>query len=338
MKNTAVYNFIIPETRGYTLEDFAEGTLEDFGHLYVRGEYCWGLQTFKVLQHGRLDVRLSHSYDHEAVNLGHGNALRGIRPERGAFAVCMQADFPHFPLADLHVVQNPDQQDKRSIYMPLWPQIGLVPRSPERREVRVLAYQGRIDFAALDVSRLGKDLEPHGIEFRVLGEDEWADLSEVDLLLGIRTFGRKAFRRKPPSKLTNAWHAGVPFIGGWDSAFTHAGVPGEDFIRVGGYDELLNAVVGLKDDPVRYARLVENGRKKAPEYTFEALADRWEKLLTGPVDGAYSRWRADPMSSAKFYIRNASYKVNQRLRQTVRGAYSIPLVKELRHRHFDPVK
>lgn len=338
MGDTAVYNFIIPETKGFTLTDFTEGTLEDFGPLYARGEYCWGLQTFKVLQRSGLNVRLSHGYDREAVNLGHGNALRGIRSQSGAFCVCMQADFPHFPPADLHIVQNPDQEEARSVYMPLWPQIGLVPRARGRREVRVLAYQGRIDFAALDVSRLGSDLDPHGIEFRILGEGEWADLSEVDILLGIRAFGRKAFRRKPPSKLTNAWHAGVPFIGGWDSAFIHAGVPGEDFIRVENYEELLAAVIGLKDDAALYAKLVENGRKKAPGYTFDALARRWEELLAGPVDEAYGRWRADPGSSVKFYARTTAYAVSSRLRQAARRAYSISLVKELRHRYFDPVK
>jgi glycosyltransferase involved in cell wall biosynthesis len=131
-----------------------------------------------------------------------------------------------------------------------------------------------------------------GWEPRLPGLDHGADLSQVDALVGIRSLDTRTHDRKPASKLVNAWLAGIPFIGGYDSAFAQVGTPGEDYLRVGNLEELKDALIRLREDAELYARLVQAGRQRATAHDRAAVTTAWLKFLNETAYPAFA-WREE---------------------------------------------
>lgn len=152
----------------------------------------------------------------------------------------------------------------------------------------------------IDPSRLVQDGENLGCRFVFKGEGQWQDMHDIDVLLGIRSFSKKRYDSKPPTKLFNAWHSGIPFIGGYDSAYVQVGVPGDNYLRVSSYDELIAAILELKNNIHLYRQLVENGRVAATAYTPESITDMWIHFLEKEVWPAFIKWsdgRRRPVTS-----------------------------------------
>lgn len=332
------YNFIIPKRQDYTLAQFREGSVDQFNHLYCIGEFCWALQSYFHLKELGLAVSLSNELDPDAVNLAHGNILRHMHKRWDCFCVSLQADFPHYPLAQCHIVQNADQEEHDAFFIPCWPQPGLIKRDSTRDQVINVAYQGVRYFTAIDEDQLNKDLKELGMNFKVLDEAEWHDLRAVDILIGIRCFTGKKYRRKPASKLVNAWIAEIPFIGGCDSAFTQIGLPDVDYLRVDTYEEMLESITRLKTDPDLYRSLVENGRNKSELYSSHAVADRWKQVLENHLATAFLEWENDRPGAGWFRLMVVWYHTDAAIKKVLRWCYRIPAVKYLRDHYYDPVK
>jgi hypothetical protein len=141
-------------------------------------------------------------------------------------------------------------------------------------------------------------LKSRGLEFRHLDSDNWNDYSGVDVLLAVRSFDKALHENKPPSKLLNAWHARIPLVAGYDSAFQQVGQPGHDYLRVRTLDEAIDAICLLRDDPDRYRSIVAAGVARASEYTRDRISDAWENLLLGPIAYLYQRWNERRLVSA----------------------------------------
>lgn len=332
------YNFIVPQERDLSLDKLENGVFEEFSHLYSRGEFIWGHQTYRALKDLGLPVSLSFDLNPDAINLAHGNVLRSMKRRADCFCVSLQADFPHFPLAHYHIVQNQEQVAKNAAFISHWPQPRQLVRDHTRSTVRKVAYQGARIFSDLDEYRLNSDLKKHDIIFEILDESEWINLSEVDVLVGIRSFGKKKYKRKPATKLIDAWHAGIPFIGGWDSAYTQIGVPGENYLRVSSYGELLDCIVQLKNDDQLYGRMVEAGEKRAVEFTFNATAQQWKNLLEGDISRVYSEWEHRPLRVLRYNAKSVWYVLCALLKHCIFKFYKVPTIKYLRDRYYDPVK
>ena len=332
------YNFIVPPMTGFPLAELENEISDGVALFFSRGEFIWGLQTYKILKDLGLPVKLSFELDAEAINLAHGNVLRSLNKRFDCFCVSLQADFPHFQLAQYHIVQNQEQVAQNASFIPHWPLPGQIPRDPNRSGVRKVAYQGARDFTDLDEHRLNADLKKHDITFEILDEKNWPHLSGVDVLVGIRSFSNKQYKRKPPTKLIDAWHAGIPFIGGWDSAYTQIGVPGEDYLRVSSYKEFLDCIVRLKEDEDLYNRLVAAGRKKASSYTFDAIARQWGNLLGSDIRIRYDEWKKAPAKQWKYMLMRAAYTREEFQKAAAQRLYRIPGLKRLRDLYYDPVK
>src|SRR5690606_12799758 len=100
-------------------------------------------------------------------------------------------------------------------------------------------------------------LENLGVRLEVFHADRWHDYREVDGVVAIRGFGPSPYLHKPATKLYNAWLAGVPFIGGRDSAYAGDGTVGKNFLQAATPDELLQQVCRLKENPDLTRALVE---------------------------------------------------------------------------------
>jgi hypothetical protein len=301
-KDGPIFNFVINDSDGEIeeyrkLDSVSEMVKKNTGlaaKVFAKGELTWCLQTFLNLSKiESLNLQCSNKLSEDCINIIHSDTLLNFRGNDNHFIVCVQADYPRRHWSHYHLVQNKNQLLVNTSYIPHWVQPGLIKRNPDRKDVKRVAYSGQTFNKNLagteDIWK--KMLEPHGIEFITLSNDSWHDLSTIDILIGIRSFDTNPYNNKPPSKLFNAWHAGIPFIGGWDSAYRQVGVPGEDYLKVRTGQEALEAILNLKNDAGLYNKLVNNGTQKAQLYTQETITKIWEETLLNPVYQRYKTWK-----------------------------------------------
>ena len=105
------------------------------------------------------------------------------------------------------------------------------------------------------------------------------DSPDVDAVVAVRGFGKSNQPHKPATKLYNAWLAGVPFIGGNDSAYRAEATPGTDYLVAGSPDEVIDLVLKMRNSPEWRAKIVANGRTRSEEVGSHKLARSWGTLL-----------------------------------------------------------
>jgi hypothetical protein len=291
--------------------------------VFIRGDLNWCLQTYLILaRRGRLAVQCSNKLKDDCINLIHSDHLLRLRGDAHSFLVCIRADYPRRLWAQYHLVQNQQQCKAGAGYLPHWVQPGLIKRHPARQQVKRVAYagapiKGNLAGSWTEWKRL---FEPHGLEFVLLPSGSWHDLSSVDVLLGIRTFGRAPHHSKPPTKLLNAWHANIPFVGGHDSAFKQIGTPGEDYLLASSPKPALAAVLQLRDDPALYTTLVSMGQQRANEYAEACLAERWEEMLLTTIAGRYRKWKQQPAyERIRFRVLQEAGLIEHNTKQLIKG-------------------
>lgn len=242
----------------------------------------WILLTFARLAKAGCPVRLCHAIPNEGiVFVLTGSLPADFQAPAGVFLVGVVADgLPH-PACHFHILQNAAHARRlpQSCFIPHWPQPGLIPRDTARGD----RFENVLFFG--DPPNLAPELrEPgfsariernFGVTFRMAENGCWHDYSAADAALGIREFGSRPFLRKPATKLYNAWLAGVPFIGGADSAFSADGRPGLDYFRCTTLRQVESALRLLAECPELRARMVEAGRVSAEIFAPECLLARW---------------------------------------------------------------
>ena len=258
------------------------------------GAAGWILQTFLFLKRRGNDVRLSDSMPSQGVAIVHFDDV-GLRSYGlNSFMVVIRADRPVVDLCDLQIVQNPRAvKSRRDFFIPYWPQPGLIPRDATRGDrVERVGFVGRSQnlAEAFKDGAFERGLRELGVEF-VFRAKQWWDYSDLDVVLGVRD-GKESFMdSKPASKLVNAWMAGCPAVLGRESAFEGVRQSDLDFYSVSSVPEALEAIRELKEDPVRYRAMVENGNVRKRDFMPDRIAEVWEELLAGPVREGYAEWR-----------------------------------------------
>ena len=260
------------------------------------GDLCWTVQTFcRLREAGYGNIELATEPAHGRINLSKAKTLsrRGWMP--GLFDVSIQADYPHVAWARFHIQQNRDLLGHHAAFVPLWPQPALKPRDPSRDSVRRVGFIGKVDGNLAGSAELWRNLlAAEGLEFVAPDPGDWHDLSTLDIVVALRGFDRRRHSAKPANKLVNAWRAGIPFIGGNDSAYAQAGRPGTDYLQAITPDEVLGQIARLRADPALYRSLVEHGRKSARAFSTDAIVSEWVSLLEGPVAQRYTSWEQHP--------------------------------------------
>ena len=183
--------------------------------------------------------------------------------------------------------------------MPHWPEKCLIARDASRsNDVKTMAYFGHISNLdpALACASFAEELvNSCGIELLLPGADRCHDYREVDLALALRPKVGPAWEGcKPATKLYNAWLAGVPLVGGLESSFQAAGVPGLDFAVANDAAAVLRQAAALSTDRARYACLRERCALRARDYSEAVLTERWADLFLEtiiPLSHVYSRGR-----------------------------------------------
>ncbi len=259
-------------------------TLEQSGKIACA--QAWIFQTWAALQGAGFSADLIHETPLEGILITITGCLPpGFLAPPGLFVAGIVADgLPH-PGAHIHIVQNSRHARRLpgAVFMPLWPQPNLIPRSPQRGgSFERVAFLG-------DERNLAPELRAPawqdalrretGALLEIRGAAAWHDYHDVDAVVAVRDFRGAKQLHKPATKLYNAWLAGTPFVGGADSAYASDGHAGQDYLAARSPDEVLSCLRRIKSDPDLRRRLVAEGTRAAQAFTPQAITQRWRDLL-----------------------------------------------------------
>ena len=228
MMKSPIVNFIAPERQNLKLGDLLQCDLDNNYPYWLGGRINWVVQTYMVLREYCEGVTISTQPTPGRINIAHVTTWRGLPRRENEYRVSIRADYRRLFDVDFEILQNlAALRSHRQIYLTYWPVPRLWPRDASRKTVENVAYAGRIGNRNIATSLKGSgDAELMGLRFRIIDKKQWHDMREIDVLLAIRDFSTRTYDEKPPSKLINAWHAGIPLIAGYDSHFQLLGRPG----------------------------------------------------------------------------------------------------------------
>lgn len=286
-------HFVVPPTFVDEVTALPDRMLGQDYPYWLGGRFNWVAQAWLVLRQFREGLTISTTPKSGSLNFGHVMAWRNLPARQGEFRISIRADYPRLFDADFEILQNPAcRTGKHQAYLPYWPVPGLIPRDSTRRGVRTVAYAGRLGPLNLADGLHAPKGPLEQFDFRIISPDHWHDLSEIDVLLAIRSFDRAEHSSKPPSKLYSACRAEIPLIAGYDSAFSSIAEPGREYLRVDSIARLTNELRQLKNDPAYYNSIVQAGRARAPEFSHEAIAQVWLECLDTKIIPAFNTWQA----------------------------------------------
>ncbi|MEA5465541.1 glycosyltransferase [Leptothoe sp. PORK10 BA2] len=246
----------------------------------------------------------------KGIVLFHGNATRGgdIHPGPNRLLICLKAESPLCPQAQLHVVQNPYEASQflGCYFIPHWPQPGLQPRLDQRQDkFETIAFLGHCNSLAaelrtpdwkMQLGQRGLNWQPiintngwnnqHSIDTR------WNDYQHIDAIVAVREFHlkRPGYRSKPATKLYNAWLAGVPAILGRELAYRAEGTVDVNYLEANSMAQVLSCLDELKQNIEFRRRLVKNGQAVAKQYSTAAITQKWIQFLSEVAMPRYQAW------------------------------------------------
>ena len=270
--------------------------------VHMKQQRRWTVQTFLRLRDSGHPVRLSGQVPDRGLVVFHAGQKRQLQRDlpRGSRAVLVgiRGDRREALIADFEVLQNGRLADgRRKFFIPYWPQPGLIPRDPARgTTIRRVSFKGFDRNLHPDLRRVEwrEFLRLRGIGWEADSMDHaasetgelavrWHDYREVDAVVALRPGELAETAFKPATKLYNAWHAGVPALLGPEHAFRELRRGDLDYLEIRSVADARTAIDRLIADPGLYRAMVDNGRRRAEEFTVEAITARWAELLFSTV-------------------------------------------------------
>ncbi|MFZ4116722.1 MAG: glycosyltransferase [Chthoniobacterales bacterium] len=264
----------------------------------------WIYQTWSLLQKAGVECALSTEFPwttSDGIFLTMSKLLEPSIIRQASsdslFLVDILGDGGPHGAANLHLVQNRGYTRylPSSIFVPHWPQPFLRSRDPERgRRFENVCFFGEIQNLAPELrskewrQRLQQEL---GLHFKIRAPHEWNDYRDIDCVVAIRDFSNSSHIHKPATKLYNAWLAGVPFIGGRDSAYAADGSPGKNYLVATSLEELLKHLKHLQENTNLRSMLVQHGLQAGQAFTQEATLHYWKKLVEETIPVRAFQWK-----------------------------------------------
>lgn len=274
-------------------------TLEQSGKIACA--QCWIFQTWALLKRSGFATELVHEMPDEGIVISLTGCLPSdFRTRPQLFVAGIVADgLPH-PGAHVQILQN-SAHAKRfpgAAFMPLWPQPNIVPRNTNRggtfERVAFFGDEGNLAAELRDPRWREKLSSVTGAALEIRTAARWHDYSDVDAVIAIRDFRGARHLHKPATKLCNAWLAGVPFVGGADSAYAADGHPGTDYLVARSPDEALTALENIRNDSSLRTRLVAEGVRTAQNFSVDAITARWRALIEDDLRERASKLASRP--------------------------------------------
>ena len=252
---------------------------------------CWIFRSYYELKLRNHDVTISPEPIKGAINfclpyIGIGSWVSDC------FLVVLRADGHASKLADFLICQNSyDIDHKNRAFLPHWPQPGIKPRDAGRggRVENIKCFGSHLNIADFLWEKSAEE-ELKRNSFRLLyPPDEgnpanyFMDYTDSDVALSIRQASRYDLLNKPASKLVNAWRAEVPAMLGAEFGFRQIGKNGVDYIEATSLDEVLSGLLALRENPSYYRCIVENGKRKADNFSSESIYKMWKAVLNEKI-------------------------------------------------------
>ena len=282
--------------------------------------YAWTYQTYLNLIWNGINCKLVNKIPKKGIILFTRHSIKKeIKPNPKQFFICMKAEHKPLKYAQLHVIMNKKEAsiDKKFYYMPHWSMPGIIPRAKNRgnkfENIAFIGEDRNLDIN-LKTTSWERYLKKNDLKWNLIGSDlsyKWNDYQNIDLIVAVREFNSKnQFKSKPALKLINAWLAGVPAILGPESAYQAERKSELDYIEVKTYEELIDALKKLKENPELRKKMIENGLKRCKEYTIEKISQRWKFFITNIAIPAYEEWINLPEEKRKefFDLRREYYE------------------------------
>lgn len=271
----------------------------------------WTLQTYLRLRESGCPVRLVKEMPDAGIVVAcSGEVAADFRPGPRQFLVSINGDEAPDCHAQMRITQNRIQTRLMagSYYVPFWPHPGIIGRDSARGETfSSIAYFGddRNIAAELRSADWSAFLADRGIRWDIRNAQSTrdTDFSDVDAVIGIRSFQRAGYIRKPASKLVNAWIAGVPAILGREIAFREQRRSGVDYLEVASVAQARDAIDRLASSPALRRSMVDNGRTRAEEFMVPRITAQWRDVLFDLAQKAAARWSGrSPAGRRTFFL------------------------------------
>jgi hypothetical protein len=296
--------FLVPDVHvsalPRTIEEYWHWQSTEAGLSDLWGRYHWTVQTYLYLKEAGVSARVVNEMPDRGIVFVHRDHFSAdLRPNQYLYLVCLLVDRTEpAPWAQLHVLHNPVaglRLGLRSVYMPPWPQINLIPRDSSARAsaFATVGYFGELGNLAFreDIPSFEGELSSMKLKLVIPRREAWHDFSKIDCVLGVRSFGRtNSYVNKPSLKLFNAWLAGVPAVLGYESAYRCEGRPGENYLEATSAAETIASLRRLKNDPVLRGKIVAAGVAAVKDYSASLTVCRWRKLIEDRLRLSYLRW------------------------------------------------
>ena len=274
--------------------------------------HAWIYQTWALLTEAGIKTSLVSELPTTGLVLALSGTLdssfRSNQLSSDFFLVDIVADgLPH-PAANFHLVQNRAHARRlpHSQFISHWSQPALIARKASRERLfKKVSFFGDPKnltpefFAPSWQQRLKKELS---LEFEIRRAAQWHDYSNVDAIIAIRDFSRSRQLHKPATKLYNAWLAGVPFIGGNDSAYRSDGRPGVDYLVAESPQQALEHLRNLKEDPAFRSHLIQNGIESGEKFSRSATLACWKSLIQETLPELAFQWQKKSLSQRACYL------------------------------------
>jgi hypothetical protein len=306
--------FYLPDPVPAEMPQSPEVFWPDFRRYMRGGVYAWIVQTFQHLRDAGLACELTNRLPVEGILVAHRKSLpRDFVAPRGVLFVCVRADATFHPFAHLHVVLNRRALSSwfPSFYMPHWPQPGLLPRDTARGDAwknaaffgDPVCFAGEISGSAWEAT-----LQELGLKWHLVPPEKWHDFRETDVVVAVRSFDRHRHENKPPTKLFNAWHAGVPAVLGRESAYQQERRAALDYLEVNSFTEVVGALRRLKANPQLRQAMVANGFERARESDPAVITARWQEFFETVAAPSFEIWRNPSRVRQAFWLVNGWLK------------------------------
>ncbi len=247
------------------------------------GSYCWILQTYLRLKEEGLKCKLTNKLPEKGIVFFHRDSFPDhLKKNNQLLLICTISDKEEHPLADINITQNPQTISQNEYFIPLWPQIGIIPRDINRDKLENVIFYGMPENLAEELKDISfnKKIEDMDFKWEIISDKRrWKDYSKVDVILAVRSFDKKNYINKPATKMYNAWIAGVPAIFGPESAYQAERKNNLDYIEVNSIDEIILVLAKLKKDIKFRKAIVKNGLERAEEITTTKIIEKWMDFI-----------------------------------------------------------
>lgn len=270
----------------------------------VLSEDIWSAQTFMSLKKRGLNVYLTAHPVPDSISIVPFDYIYTSDFSYRSYVVTVQYDRPHPEICEQRIVLNQKGVlDSTHHFLPHWPQPNLQPRDPSRgTRVEDLTFKGNSYNLAEEFRSPAFLAALSSLNIKLVlsseneGFDGWRNYTTADVVIAVRNITKYDSTLKPALKLTNAWFAGCPAILSPEPAYQALRQSELDYIEVTKPEEAIAALQRLQADPALYTAMVENGFRRASEFTEDKVALYLRNLLADPIAAGYEQWmRQSPL-------------------------------------------